>query len=198
MLKRNFHRRNLPHLYYNEGIYFVTFRLYDSIHPNELKQLQEKIKENQNLHPAQQKKLFKKYDALLDNPKNNIQYLKQKEILEKCKNALHHYDGKEFNLICYCIMPNHIHLVFELLNKEILIGEIIGSIKKFSARSANKALNRTGIFWQHESFDRLVRDDVELYFTIRYVLLNPVNAGLVINWKEWSGTYCQPEFQVIE
>jgi len=198
MLKRHFHKRNLPHLYYNDGIYFVTFRLYDSIHPNELKQLQEKIKENQKLHPAQQKKIFKKYDALLDNPHNNIQYLKQKEILEICRESIHYYDGKEYKLICYCIMPNHIHLVFELINKEKLIGEIIGSVKKFSARKANKTLKRKGVFWQHESFDRLVRDDIELFFTIKYVLLNPVNAGLITDWKEWKGTYCRPGFELID
>jgi len=198
MLKRHFHRRNLPHLYYNEGIYFVTFRLYDSIHPNELKQLQEKLKENQKLHPAQQKKLFKKYELLLDNPNNNIKYLRQTEILEICKTSIHFFDGKEYKLICYCIMPNHIHIVFELLNKEKLVGDLIGSIKKYTARESNLILMKQGQFWQHESFDRLVRDDIELYFTVRYVLMNPVNAGLVRDWKEWNGTYCRPEFQVID
>lgn len=198
MLIRHFHRRNLPHLYYNEGIYFVTFRLYGSIHPNELKQLQQKLYENSLLHPHEQKKLFKKYDLLLDKPQNNIQYLKQPEILDICRTSLHFLDGKEYKLICYCIMPNHIHLVFELLNKEKLVGDLIGSIKKYTGRESNLTLNRSGKFWQHESFDRLVRDDVELYFTIRYVLLNPVNAGLITNWNEWKGTYCRPEFQVID
>jgi REP element-mobilizing transposase RayT len=197
MLIKHFHRRNLPHLYYNEGIYFVTFRLYNSIHPEELKKLRlERL--NQNLHQAQQKKIFKKYDALLDNPKNNIQYLKQLEILEICKSSIHYYDGKVYKLICYCIMPNHIHLVFELLNKERNVGEIIGSIKKYSARRANKVLFHKGIFWQAESFDRLIRDNVELYFTIKYVLLNPVNAGLVENWKLWKGSYCYPNYLVID
>ena len=59
MRTRHFHRRNLPHLYYNEGIYFVTFRLYGSIHLDELKQLQNQIQENQKLHPHEQKKSLK-------------------------------------------------------------------------------------------------------------------------------------------
>jgi REP element-mobilizing transposase RayT len=198
MLKRHFHKRNLPHLYYNDGIYFITYRLYDSIHPDALKQLQEKLKQNQKLHPHKQKKLFKQYDELLDKSESKIQYLTQPEILDICKSSIHFYDGKEYKLICYCIMPNHIHLVFELINKEKIIGDIIGSIKKFSGRNANLALKRKGKFWQYESFDRLVRDDVELYFTIRYALMNPVNAGLVTDWKEWKGTYCRPEFQVID
>lgn len=198
MLKRHFHRRNLPHLYYNEGIYFVTFRLYGSIHPNELKQLQKQIQENQTLHPYQQKKIFKKYDAHLDKPVNSIQYLKHPEIMEICKSSIHHYDGNEYKIICYCIMPNHIHLVFELLNKDRLIGDIVGSIKKYTAKHSNIALGRKGRFWQIESFDRLVRDEVELYFTIRYVLMNPVNTGLVTDWKKWNGTYSRKEFEVID
>ena len=52
-------------------------------------------------------------------------------------------------------MPNHIHLVFELVNKTKLVGDILGSIKKYSAREANKILKRKGKFWQAESFDRL-------------------------------------------
>jgi REP element-mobilizing transposase RayT len=197
MLIKHFHRRNLPHLYYNEGIYFVTFRLNGSLHPSELKQLH-LLQSKQNLHPAEQKRIFKKYDFLLDYPTNNIQFLKRAEIMKICKSSIHYYDGKEYKLICYCIMPNHIHLVFELLSKDRNVGEIVGSIKKYSARRANKILKQEGAFWQAESFDRLVRDEVELFFTIKYVLLNPVNAGLVVNWKEWDGTYCHPNYLVID
>lgn len=95
-------------------------------------------------------------------------------------------------------MPNHIHLVFELINKDRLVGDIVGSIKKYTAKHSNNILSRKGRFWQIESFDRLVRDDIELYFTIRYVLLNPFNAGLVTDWKEWPGTYCRKGFEVID
>lgn len=129
---------------------------------------------------------------------NKIQHLRKPEIREICKTSIHHYDGKEYKLICYCIMPNHVHLVIDLINKERLLGDIMGSIKKYSAKESNKLLGRKGKFWQSESFDRLVRDEVELYFVIRCVLMNPVNAGLVNDWKEWKGTFCRPEFQVID
>ena len=94
-------------------------------------------------------------------------------------------------------MPNHIHLIFELLNKSKLVGDILGSIKKYSAREANKYLNKEGKFWQAESFDRLVRDEKELYNIIKYVLLNPVSAGLVEDYKDWPHTYCQKEYLVL-
>jgi putative transposase len=179
MIKRHFHRRNLPHLYYNEGIYFVTFRLHGSIHPDELKKLKLSFSKTESVSKEEQQNIFIRYDSLLDKPQNKIQYLSQNEILKICKSALRFYDGKEYKLICYCIMPNHIHIVFELLSEERNVGDLIGSIKKFIARESNKILGRKGAFWQSESYDRLIRDDTDLYFIIKYVLMNPVSAGLV-------------------
>ena len=39
MSELHFHRRNLPHLHYNEGDYFITFRLKDSLPISEIKRL---------------------------------------------------------------------------------------------------------------------------------------------------------------
>lgn len=192
--EKHFHRRNLPHLYYNEGIYFVTFRLYDSIHPAELEKLQTILNSKTD---EGKKKFFKKYDALLDKPFNNVKHLQKTEIAKICTNSILHFDGKDILVICFVIMPNHIHLVFELVNKTRSVGHILGSIKKYSAREANKYLNKEGKFWQAESFDRLVRDEKELFNIIKYVLLNPVNAGLVEDYKDWPHTYCRKEYLVL-
>jgi REP element-mobilizing transposase RayT len=195
MLKRHFHRRRLPHLYYSEGIYFVTYRLKGSISPGELESIQRIIKDSK----AGKKKIriFKKYDSLIEDPNDNIKYLRDPKIAEICKHSLHYINGKDYKLICYCIMPNHIHVVFELVNQKKSIGDIMGAIKRNSAKDANKILNHKGAFWQAESFDRLVRDEKELYFIIKYVLLNSVNAGLVTDWNEWKYTYCHPDYLVL-
>jgi len=94
-------------------------------------------------------------------------------------------------------MPNHIHLVFKLLSENKSISRIMQSIKRTSARKSNMILNRAGKFWQDESYDRLVRDDKELYFIIKYVLMNPVNAGLTNNWNSWEYSYCDPNYLVL-
>jgi REP element-mobilizing transposase RayT len=83
------------------------------------------------------------------------------------------------------------------LTKIKLVGDIMASIKRYSAKSANEILNTKGKFWQAESFDRLVRDEKELYNIIKYVLLNPVNAGLVEDYKDWKYTYCKKEYLVL-
>lgn len=197
MSKKHFHRRNLPHLYFSEGIYFITFRLADSIPSSKILEIKTAFEKEELKDEESFKRLLKKYDDLLDSGLYGNKYLANPKITDICKYTLHYPDGKDYKLICYCIMPNHIHLVFELLNKNRGLSKIMQSIKRISARKSNQVLNRAGKFWQDESYDRLVRDDKELYFIIKYVLLNPVNAGLVQAWTNWEYSYCQPDYIVL-
>ena len=59
---------------------------------------------------------------------------------------------------------------------------VIRSWKLFTARKANRFLGRSGVFWQREYYDRLIREDGELDRAILYVLTNPERAGLA-NWR---------------
>ena len=67
MRKRYFHRRNLPHLHYNEGEYFITFRLKDSLPSSEVQKLKEDLENSTKELSIKEKKLFKRYDELLDS-----------------------------------------------------------------------------------------------------------------------------------
>ena len=67
--------------------------------------------------------------------------------------------------------------------------DILRLIKGATARKANKILNRTGSFWQHESYDRVVRNEKELNRIIWYTINNPVKAGLVKNAEDWKWSY---------
>lgn len=197
MVKKHFHRRNLPHLYLDEGIYFITFRLADSLHQDKVAEIKAVIADKKLGDEEKFKRLLKKYDKILDSGLYGNKYLAIQEIAEICKYSLHYLDGKDYKLICYCIMPNHIHLVFELIRGNKGISKMMQSIKRSSTRKCNLALNRNGKFWQDEIYDRLVRDDKELYFIIKYVLMNPVNAGFVENWSDWKYTYCRPEYIIL-
>ncbi len=110
-MPQTFHRRNLPHLYDNEGTYFITYRLANSIPIDMLKKLEHNSAEN-NFYNF--RRLFQKYDSLLDAGNGGVSYLGDDKIAEFCKSTLHYQDNKDYNLICYTIMPNHVHLVFTL------------------------------------------------------------------------------------
>jgi REP element-mobilizing transposase RayT len=86
----------------------------------------------------------------------------------------------------WVIMPNHIHL---LITPQAPIPQITKSVKNCTALHGNRILNRTGRFWQEESFDRSVRNQVEFRRITAYIENNPVKAGLVASIEEypWCG-----------
>jgi REP element-mobilizing transposase RayT len=96
-------------------------------------------------------------------------------------------------------MPNHVHLVCTPIQKDereyYSLSAIMHKIKRFTARDANKILERTGDFWQHENWDHVVRDDGEKKRIIAYILDNPIKAGLVDDWKRWKWMYCKYELE---
>ncbi len=194
-MEKHFFRRHLPHLHFNEGIYFITARLYDPILFRSLKE--KKVTNISKLTTDEFQNHFKDYDESMHRGKATIFYLKDPEIARILQNEIHSLDGKEYELIAYTIMPNHFHIVFNLLKNNSGISKITKQIKGRSSYLINKILNRRGKLWQDESYDRWVRDDRELYFVIKYILENPVKAGFVKNWYEWQFTYCKEEYIVL-
>lgn len=106
-------------------------------------------------------------------------------------NVLQDYDQRLFDLLYYCIMPNHVHVVIYLgsMTNPKSLGLIMKNIKGRSSREINLFLGRSGTFWQKASYDRLVRDEKELNNIGDYILENPVKAGLIDSWENWPYSY---------
>ncbi len=194
MDKKDFYRRYLPHLQIPGQIFFVTWNLYNP-RINSIANLALFIKYYSD---KTIKKRFLEYDREIHTTITDIS-LTRPELANIIANTLHYWDNKRLDLYCYCIMPNHVHTVFRAFEKDengdiLYLVDIMRSIKNYSAKKCNEVIKNTGQFWQHESYDRLVRDRRELYYTIRYVLNNPVKAGYCNEWREWKWTYLNPEF----
>lgn len=92
---------------------------------------------------------------------------------------LHHFADARYQLGCYAVMPNHVHVVVRpLLPTEFSLEAIVGSWKKFSAVEINRRAKRVGHLWQDEGFDRIIRDEEHLFRVIRYIGSNPDRAGI--------------------
>lgn len=200
--------RSLPHIQPLNGIFNICFRLADSLPISAIKRLREERAEELKLFKARESTMppfealrqkariydryFGKYDQLLNNPQSGPTFLKNQDIAEITKSAIHFWDGKKFRLICYCIMPNHVHLMLDSCQDQLY--KILGSIKQYSATQANLQLKRTGqAFWHRESYDNLIRTERDLTTKLNYILRNPVDARWVNHWEEWPHTYLNPE-----
>ena len=138
-------------------------------------------------------------------------WLKNDEVATKVVENLHRLDGEAYRLDAYSVMSNHVHSVFRPFLSELELASLLDQdedllleankpglskimfrLKGRSARECNLALNRKGSFWEHESFDHVIRPG-NFDKTIRYVLNNPVKAGLVETWEDWKWSYCRAE-----
>lgn len=146
----SFHRRNLPHYYLPNSTYFITFRVKDSIPLKNLLRIKlkyDKLRSTQKSKSDINDNYFYEYDSLL-NDFNSCKYLDNRELSNIVKVELHKYDGKEYKLICYSILPNHVHLIFHLTENARSISKIMQAIKRVSAYKINVVLKRKGSFWQ--------------------------------------------------
>jgi REP element-mobilizing transposase RayT len=187
---------NLPHWTREGGIYSVTFRLVDSLPQavqlmwkKERQEIINRARQNKRpLSPAEHRQLqhlfSEKVEKFLDAGIGQC-WMRRPEIADIVADALSHFDGERYRLLSWCVMPNHVHVVVKPLPGHKL-SNITHSWKSFTSNKANRLLERTGTFWQTESYDHLIRDDEDLEHAVTYVLNNPRAAGLD-PWK-WVGS----------
>lgn len=87
------------------------------------------------------------------------------------------HDRQWINSIAWVIMPDHFHWLVQLEHRSL--ARLMQSIKSRSTLTINRALNREGAFWQTGYHDRALRDGEDLRPFARYIVANPLRAGLV-------------------
>ncbi|MEZ6093879.1 MAG: transposase [Pirellulaceae bacterium] len=162
---------------------------------------------------------FAAYEHHLDVV-SKIDWLQDPKIASMLRENLYHFAGQKYSLHAYCIMPNHVHVLLtphqppnehhpvdfskadqisnvgEVADKCSPLSNITHSLKSYTANRANRMLNRSGTFWQPESYDHWVRNDDELERIVNYIRANPVKAGLVEHHQDWYWSSCHDRFLI--
>jgi putative transposase len=194
---KTFYHRNLPHWHPAGRSIFVTWRLHGSLPQtvvNQLRITRQQLSKRKLLSDAswtsdrtvmEYKRLFAKVDAILDKAKTGPVWLKEQEIAGLVQQALLEKYAHLYTLWAYVVMANHLHVFLKPKN-DSSIGSITKHLKGYTAREANRLLQRTGNpFWQDESFDHWSRDRAEFLRIVRYIESNPVKAGLIKKAEDW-------------
>ena len=207
-------RRSLPHWFVPGAAHFVTFRLAGTLPREVIDSLQQRKDELLKQAPPADcttaqfrerahKQLFVAYDNFLDTDRK-VHWLSDARLAALVRTALYHWHGRKYNLLAYCVMPNHVHVLLlpldmppvlsrtdelpvvgECSDRHSPLASIMHSLKGYTAHRANRLLRRSGAFWQHESYDHWVRDEEELERIVQYINGNPVRAGLVSQPHDW-------------
>jgi putative transposase len=84
-----------------------------------------------------------------------------------------------FAILAYCFMPDHVHLLVEGATETSDLRRFAKLAKQRSG--AAHALSSSGRLWQEGYYERVLRDDDASRDVARYIVLNPLRAGLVVS-----------------
>ena len=101
--------------------------------------------------------------------------------------AWRHFHNTHYELFAICVMPDHVHALFQPWPKNEAsreetkfwsLTELMRSLKSFTAREINRAEEKVGPVWEKETFDRYIRSDRNLAEKFHYILRDPWDAGV--------------------
>jgi REP element-mobilizing transposase RayT len=190
-------RNRLPHWDVQHGILFVTFNLFDAVPQHVRARIREEadaqrsmiLKMRGNLTIGEKLTIARWVEAEISNALDGSHgrcFMRDERIAAIVAETITHFDESRYRLLAWCVMPNHVHVVFTPHER---LDKVMHSWKSYTAKQANAALGRTGAFWQDDYYDRVVRDSRELAETVEYVMANPVKAGL----RDWPFVGAYPE-----
>jgi putative transposase len=99
------------------------------------------------------------------------------------------HDAGETAILAYCLMPDHVHL---LLRNDTGV-DLVAFLQRFKSWTTRLAWRNgfTGAIWQRSFYDRILREDEDPAEQVRYILDNPVRAGISETWGKfpWAGSF---------
>jgi len=93
--------------------------------------------------------------------------------------------------LAYVLMPDHLHWLIELRGGKTLSG-VTASIKRYSATRLTTVPGIAGPIWQKGFHDHAARGDEDLVKLSRYIVANPIRAGLcthVGDYPHWDAIW---------
>ena len=170
-------RVRLPHWQVDQAVYFITFRLNDSLPLEVLRAL--KSEREQLLREAERTdrgKIDAAFSLRLDQELDRgVGACVLREHAEVVAETLMKFDRARYELHAWCVMPNHVHAML-YLERGGDLPRILHSWKSYTAHAIGR-----GAIWQREYFDRVVRSPREFSDTMGYIRSNPAKAGL----RDW-------------
>ncbi len=92
---------------------------------------------------------------------------------------------KEINLLCYCIMPDHLHILLSLTEDyHKSLQSWVSAFKRYTTRVINELFGIKPL-WQKNFYDHVVRKEESLIKIAEYIVNNPVRKGIVSEWEEY-------------
>ena len=100
--------------------------------------------------------------------------------------------------LAYVVMPDHCHWLVRLSGERTL-SRSVGAVKSVSSRRIKKHIGCVVRVWNRNYYDRAIRRNDSLIEVARYIISNPIRAGLVASMREyslWDAIWVDDEFML--
>jgi len=87
------------------------------------------------------------------------------------------HDSELLHSLAWVLMPDHLHWLVTVDSSGL--SEVVRIFKGKTGFILNKHLTRQGAFWQRGFYDHAIRKEEEIRAAARYIVANPLRAGLV-------------------
>ncbi|MEX2606047.1 MAG: transposase [Kiritimatiellia bacterium] len=177
--------RNLPHWKKEGEIYWITFRLADSLPQKTIEKWRTERDFWVRDHPHpwdehQWREYTTRFSERLENWLDagmGSCALRNAQVRQPVIDCLLRFHRVRHLLHAGVIMPNHVHLILEPFAGQDL-SKLMNGIKGASSRGCNRILRKSGQFWMDESYDHIVRSEAQYDFYRSYIRENPLKAHL--------------------
>jgi putative transposase len=174
MRQKGFHCRGyLPHVDYAGMVQHIVLRTRKSL-PVEF------FSQAQNVPIGMRRHLA---DQALDASQTG-RIFNESRCAEAFEDQLRFFKGQRYELLSWCVMPNHIHVVLVCLG-HATIGQIVRTWKVQTTVRINAETGSSGPVFAVDYFDRYMRDGKQTEQAVAYVEANPVKAGLCVSPEDW-------------
>jgi REP element-mobilizing transposase RayT len=82
-----------------------------------------------------------------------------------------------FRILCYCLMPDHLHMVLSPGDSALPLSKFLNVFKGRTSKVFRES-ERLSKIWQRSAFDHVIRADEDLRAIIEYIRNNPVRKGI--------------------
>ena len=105
--------------------------------------------------------------------------------------------SKPFDLIAYCLLTDHIHLLMTLPEGESNYSIRIREIKRLTTLWMRKELKgNDDRIWQDKFWEHTIRDEKDLQIHFDYIHYNPVKHGFMETFDGWKWSSFRDYFDV--
>ena len=189
MSHKGWHRRGyIPHCDYGGLLQAVTFRLADSL-PSPVvvswrRELERDLDGSDPVIKQAAEAVLRRKIAIYEDAGHGSCLLRHPAHADIVQRSLMLHHGMRYRLIEWCVMPNHVHVMFRP-SEGFSLGKILQGWKGGSSVEINRLCHREGPLWMRDYHDRLIRDEDHFRNARSYIRQNPVKAKLCAEPEDW-------------